>query len=54
MFALWRSTVGKKIVMAVTGVILIAFLVGHLAGNLLVFRGDPDEPGMTSEECGRT
>src|SRR4051812_23444104 len=36
---LWRTTVGKKIVMAVTGVILIAFLVGHVAGNLLVFRG---------------
>lgn len=39
MFAFWRTTVGKKIVMAVTGVILIAFLIGHLAGNLLVFRG---------------
>jgi succinate dehydrogenase / fumarate reductase cytochrome b subunit len=35
----WRTTVGKKIVMAVTGVILIAFLVGHVAGNLLLFRG---------------
>ena len=33
------ATVGKKIVMAVTGAILIVFLVGHLAGNLLVFRG---------------
>lgn len=39
MFAFWRTTVGKKIVMAVTGVILIAFLIGHVAGNLLVFRG---------------
>lgn len=37
--ALWRTTVGKKIVMAITGVILIAFLIGHVAGNLLVFRG---------------
>ncbi|MDQ2925117.1 MAG: succinate dehydrogenase cytochrome b subunit [Acidobacteriota bacterium] len=35
----WRTTVGKKIVMAVTGVVMILFLVGHLAGNLLVFRG---------------
>jgi len=35
----WRSTVGKKSVMAVTGVIMIAFLIGHVAGNLLVFRG---------------
>jgi len=37
--AFWRTTMGKKIVMAVTGVILIAFLVGHVTGNLLVFRG---------------
>jgi succinate dehydrogenase / fumarate reductase cytochrome b subunit len=35
----WRSTLGKKIVMAVTGLIMIGFVVGHLAGNLLVFAG---------------
>jgi succinate dehydrogenase / fumarate reductase, cytochrome b subunit len=35
----WASTVGKKIVMAVTGVILFGFVVGHLAGNLQVFEG---------------
>src|SRR5581483_857210 len=35
----WRSTVGKKIVMAVTGLIMIGFVIGHLAGNLLVFAG---------------
>lgn len=39
MLAFWRSTVGKKIVMAITGVVMIAFLIGHVAGNLLVFRG---------------
>ena len=38
-FAFWRTTVGKKIVMAVTGVIMIAYLIGHVVGNLLVFRG---------------
>jgi len=37
--SLWRTTVGKKIVMAVTGVIMIAFLIAHVGGNLLVFRG---------------
>jgi len=37
----WRSTIGKKIVMAVTGLIMVAFLIGHVSGNLLVFRG-PD------------
>ena len=35
----YRSSVGKKIVMAVTGVIGIAFLITHVVGNLLVFRG---------------
>ena len=37
----WRSTIGKKIVMAVTGLIMVGFLIGHVSGNLLVFRG-PD------------
>lgn len=35
----WRSTVGKKVVMAVTGLAMIAFVIGHVSGNLLVFRG---------------
>src|ERR1700744_5749385 len=35
----WASTVGKKIVMAVTGVILFGFVIGHLAGNLQIFEG---------------
>src|ERR1700691_5032887 len=35
----WASTVGKKIVMAVTGVILFGFVIGHLAGNLQIYEG---------------
>jgi succinate dehydrogenase / fumarate reductase cytochrome b subunit len=35
----YRSSVGKKVVMAVTGVIGIGFLIVHVLGNLLVFRG---------------
>lgn len=35
----WRSTIGKKIVMAVTGVVLVGFIIGHAMGNLIVFRG---------------
>lgn len=35
----WDSTIGKKVVMAATGIIGIGFLVAHVAGNLLVFRG---------------
>ncbi len=34
-----RSTLGLKVLMAVTGAVLFGFLVGHVAGNLLVFRG---------------
>jgi len=36
---LWNSTVGKKIVMAVTGAIGVGYLVAHVSGNLLVFAG---------------
>ena len=35
----YRSTIGKKAIMAVTGLILVAFLIGHMAGNLQVFIG---------------
>ncbi|NRD52249.1 succinate dehydrogenase cytochrome b subunit [Corallococcus exiguus] len=34
-----QTTVGLKALMAVTGVVLVAFLVFHLLGNLLVYRG---------------
>jgi succinate dehydrogenase / fumarate reductase cytochrome b subunit len=35
----WASTVGKKIVMAVTGVMMFGFVIAHLMGNLQVFEG---------------
>ena len=35
----WRSTIGKKAVMAVTGIIGILFVIGHMTGNLLMFKG---------------
>jgi len=37
----YRSSVGKKMIVAITGVILILFVVGHLLGNLQIFLG-PD------------
>lgn len=37
----YNSSIGKKIIVAVTGLAMIGFLVGHLLGNLLVFSG-PD------------
>lgn len=34
------STIGQKLVMGVTGLLLCGFLVVHLAGNLLLFSGE--------------
>jgi len=39
--AFYRSSVGKKMIVAVTGIILIVFVIGHLLGNLQIFIG-PD------------
>lgn len=39
---LFRSSIGRKIIMAVTGVVLVGFVVGHLVGNLQVF-SHPDK-----------
>ena len=39
--SLFRSSIGRKILMALTGVILIGFVIGHLVGNLQVF-GPPE------------
>lgn len=36
---LYRSSIGKKVVMAVTGAILFGFVVVHLIGNLKVYQG---------------
>ncbi|MFE0647322.1 succinate dehydrogenase [Streptomyces sp. NPDC059534] len=38
----WSSTLGKKTVMAVSGLIMLGYLVAHVAGNLKVFFG-PEE-----------
>src|SRR5687768_1040770 len=40
MLAFYRSTLGKKIIMAVTGVIGIVFVILHMAGNLQAFAGE--------------
>lgn len=39
--ALWSTSIGKKAVMAVTGLIMAAYLITHVLANLLVFEG-PD------------
>lgn len=33
------TTIGKKVVMAMTGLVLFGFTLGHMAGNLQVFMG---------------
>lgn len=38
---IFRSSLGKKFLMATTGLMLVVFLAGHLAGNLLIYAG-PD------------
>ena len=35
----YRAAIGKKFVMGATGLIGVGFVIGHMAGNLLVFRG---------------
>src|SRR6266545_3994462 len=37
--SLFKSSFGKKFIMAVTGALLLLFVVGHLAGNLQIFLG---------------
>ena len=38
--ALWNSSIGKKSIVAITGLVFIGFLLGHLSGNLLIFVGE--------------
>jgi succinate dehydrogenase / fumarate reductase cytochrome b subunit len=40
--ALWHTLIGKKVVMAVTGVVLVGFVIAHMLGNLKIFSG-PNE-----------
>ena len=40
--ALWSSAIGKKVVMAATGAVLILFVIAHMVGNLKIFSG-PEE-----------
>ena len=42
LIALWDTVIGKKVVMAITGVVLILFVIAHMIGNLKIFSG-PNE-----------
>ncbi len=39
MLSFYRSDLGKKAVMAVTGIMLFGFVLGHMAGNLKLYLG---------------
>lgn len=36
---MYRTTIGKKVVMAVTGAVMVGWLLAHMLGNLQVFLG---------------
>ena len=42
LMAFWHTMIGKKVVMAVTGIVLIGFVIAHMLGNLKIF-SSPDE-----------
>jgi succinate dehydrogenase / fumarate reductase cytochrome b subunit len=37
--AFWHTMIGKKVVMAVTGGVLVSFVIAHMVGNLKIFSG---------------
>jgi len=46
MLRFYRSTIGKKYIMAVTGFVLIMFVLGHMVGNLKIFAGVDSKSGL--------
>lgn len=36
---LYRSSIGKKVVMAVTGAVLVLYVIAHMLGNLKIYQG---------------
>ena len=49
----YGSTVGKKVAMAVSGLVLVLFVIGHMAGNLKVFAGiDPSTGDYKIDDYG--
>jgi succinate dehydrogenase / fumarate reductase cytochrome b subunit len=35
-----RSNIGLKVLMAITGVCMFGYLIGHVSGNMLIFKGE--------------
>ncbi len=49
---LWHSSVGKKTIVALTGSVLVAYLVLHMVGNLTIFAG-PGSDGSGDAQIDR-
>jgi succinate dehydrogenase / fumarate reductase cytochrome b subunit len=41
----WRSSVGKKVIVAITGTVLMLYVVAHVLANLKAFQGDGGADG---------
>jgi succinate dehydrogenase / fumarate reductase cytochrome b subunit len=39
----WEAAIGKKIVMAGTGILLFGYVVAHLLGNLQIYSSNPEQ-----------
>jgi succinate dehydrogenase / fumarate reductase cytochrome b subunit len=39
----YEASIGKKAVMAITGVVLVGYVVGHLLGNLQIYSSNPEQ-----------
>lgn len=49
----YATTVGKKVAMAVSGLVLVLFVIGHMAGNLKIFAGiDPSTGDYKIDDYG--
>lgn len=46
LFDFYRTSVGKKIVMALSGFVLVGFVIAHMLGNLKIFTGVDTVTGL--------
>ena len=51
-FSILKTSIGKKQIVAATGLALILFLVAHLAGNLIIFMGPEAFNGYAKKLAG--
>lgn len=44
----WRSSIGKKVIVAITGLVLGLYVLVHVLGNLKAFQGGGGEPAINA------